>query len=382
MPRTLLVDTNRAAFPLYRELCTLGHEVWVVGEKPDEPLAKLAEHYKQLDYSDTEALKEFVDSMDFDFLVPGCTDLSYKVCAKINDGRFVGLDSSETTRLINEKHEFRGLASRTGLPVPAVLSREQAEKADAVIVKPVDSFSGRGIEVIREVSPELLSRAVAAADQVSSTGESIIEEFVEGQLFSHSAFIVNERVVTDVVVHEDCIANAFAVDASRVDTNFPDEIRAALRQNVETLASSLGLVDGLVHSQFIVRGDRYWIIEVTRRCPGDLYSLLIEYTNGQPYAANYVAGFIGRKPIEPGPAAKEDWIIRHTIASPKGMSLWGFQFRQPLDLKLMVPLASSGDFLQPSPAGRAAIFFLRASSESEQHSQYQQLLSGDLYRLA
>ncbi|MBK1827521.1 ATP-grasp domain-containing protein [Haloferula rosea] len=382
MPRTLLVDTNRATYPVYRELCALGHEVWVVGGKPNEPLAKLAEHYEQLDYSDTEALSRFVDSMGFDFLVPGCTDLSYKVCAEINDGRFKGLDSPETTRVINEKHEFREVARGIGLPVPAVLTREQAEVADAVIVKPVDSFSGKGIEVVRDVTPEKLAKAVAAADVASPTAGSIIEEFVEGQLFSHSAFVVAGQVVTDVFVQEDCTANAFAVDTSRVDPDFPESMGAALRKNVETLAASLQLVDGLVHSQFIVSGDRYWIIEVTRRCPGDLYSLLIEFSNGQPYAANYASGFLGCLPVAADSSAAEEWIIRHTVTSPGGMSLWGLEFRHPVELKLMVPLASSGDFLQPSPAGRAAIFFLRASSADEQHAQYQQLLSGDLYDLA
>lgn len=52
MQRTLLVDTNRAAVPIYRALCKMKHEVWVVGGKPTETLAKLAPNNVQLDYSD------------------------------------------------------------------------------------------------------------------------------------------------------------------------------------------------------------------------------------------------------------------------------------------------------------------------------------------
>ena len=77
MQRTLLVDTNRAAYPIYQALCQLGHEVWVVGKNPGEPLAKLASNYFQLDYSDVDQLAAFVKEKSFDFLVPGCTDLSY-----------------------------------------------------------------------------------------------------------------------------------------------------------------------------------------------------------------------------------------------------------------------------------------------------------------
>ncbi|MCG7911226.1 MAG: carbamoyl-phosphate synthase small subunit, partial [Candidatus Thiodiazotropha taylori] len=59
--RSLLVDTNRAAVPIYRALRELGHEVWVVGNRPTETLAKLAQNYTQLDYSDTKQLGAFVE---------------------------------------------------------------------------------------------------------------------------------------------------------------------------------------------------------------------------------------------------------------------------------------------------------------------------------
>src|ERR1035438_148698 len=107
MTRTLLVDTNRAAYPIYQALCTLGHEVWVMGGKPEETLAKLAPNYAQLDYSDTDKLAAFIEEKGFDYLVPGCTDLSYQVCAEINNGRFPGIDTPANTFAINTKSEFR-----------------------------------------------------------------------------------------------------------------------------------------------------------------------------------------------------------------------------------------------------------------------------------
>ena len=416
MTRTLLVDTNRAAVPIYRALRDLGHEVWVVGGKPAETLAKLAANYVQLDYSDAPRLAAFVKEKAFDYVVPGCTDLSYRVCAEINHSRFPGIDTPENERAINSKSEFRKVAAELGLPVPRVLSLEQAAAVESVIVKPVDSFSGRGMTVLRAAAPDKLNKAFEVACKASKTGNAIIEEFIAGQLFSHSAFVWDGKVAADFVVQEDCVTNPFTVDTSRVAPDFPGEILDSLRASILRLASSLKLTNGLIHTQFIVREDKYRIVEMTRRCPGDLYSLLIEFSTGYPYAASYAAPFVGKEPASlvipqsrkeegrpslrcdrhGGPAATRaasgdqgvpsltaaglrERITRHTVTSRDGASLWGFRFACPVDIRLFVPLATSGDFIGPSPYGRAGIFFFRSTAGREQDILYKMLLDGKLY---
>ena len=379
MKRTLLVDTNRAAVPIYRALCEMGHEVWVVGGKPTETLAKLAPNYVQLDYSDAGRLAALVEEKDFDYLVPGCTDLSYQVCSEINNGRFPGIDTPANTSAINTKSEFRKIAADLELAIPRVLSLEQDSEVESVIVKPVDSFSGRGMTVLHAPVPGKLNEAFEIACKASKTGSAIIEEFVKGQLFSHSAFLWNGAVVADFIVQEDCTTNPFTVDTSRLTWSFPTEMLESLRASVRSLASSLHLTNGLVHTQFIVCGDRYWIIEITRRCPGDLYSLLIEFSTGYPYAASYVAPFVGKVPSPRELGAVQERITRHTVTLKDGASLWGYRFNLPIDIRLFVPLATSGDFIGASPYGRAGIFFFRSPSEANQESLYRKLLDGELY---
>ncbi|MCU7847158.1 MAG: ATP-grasp domain-containing protein [Candidatus Thiodiazotropha sp. (ex Lucinoma kastoroae)] len=379
MKRTLLVDTNRAAVPIYRALRDRGHEVWVVGGKPTETLAKLASNYVRLDYSDTKRLAAFVDEKAFDYLVPGCTDLSYRVCAEINHGRFPGIDTPSNTSAINIKSAFRKVANDLELPMPHVLSLEQAAEVEAVIVKPVDSFSGRGVTVLHGATPSKLNQAFKAAREASNSGGVIIEEYITGQLFSHSAFISGGKVVADFIVQEDCTINPFTVDVSRVVEGFSLEILEPIREGVRRLLSTLTLSNGLVHTQFIARGNRYWIIETTRRCPGDIYSLLIEFSTGYPYAASYAAPFIGETPHPREDSDLVERIIRHTVTSKVGTSLWGFQFSVPIDIRLFVPLATSGDFIDPSPYARAGIFFFRSSSDEEQERLYRDILDGNLY---
>ena len=376
---TLLVDTNRAAYTIYESLVMLGHDVWVVGGNPNEPLARISPNYIQLDYSDASALAELIDREDFDFIVPGCTDVSYKVCAEVNRGRFLGIDSVEAARRINEKSAFRELAGELGIPVPRVFSFKEALKLDSVIIKPVDSFSGRGISILKNPSRERLAKAHEEACGVSKSGEALIEEFVSGQLYSHSAFLQGGEVVADFIVREDCTTNPFTVDTSCVVFDFDPDLLQALRNDACKLFKHLELQNGLIHSQFILGQGQYWIIEVTRRCPGDLYALLIEMSTGYPYGASYAASFLGETPLPRSAGPLRERIIRHTATSQMGESLWGFHFTQPVDLRFFVPLAEAGEYIKPSPYGRAGVFFLAAKSDDEQSAIYQRLLDGGLY---
>jgi phosphoribosylamine-glycine ligase len=245
MLRTLLVDTNRAAYTIYQSLVAQGQNVFVVGGNPQEPLAKICPNFIQLDYSDASALEGLIEREGFDYLVPGCTDVSYKLCAEVNQGRFAGIDSVEATRAINDKYEFRAVATRLGIPVPKVLDFEQALHYDAVIVKLVDAFSGRGITIVKKPTPESLQAAYSFGCETSKTRTALVEEFVSGQLYSHSAFLQAGKVVADFVVQEDCTTNPFTVDASKVEFDFPTRLRASLKVS----ASSLQIIDKQFSSQ-------------------------------------------------------------------------------------------------------------------------------------
>ena len=81
--KALLVDTNRAAVPIYNYLKSQGLDVTVVGNNPNETLAKYAEKYVKLDYSNLTLLKKHIEEIKYDFIIPGCTDQSYSACSEI-----------------------------------------------------------------------------------------------------------------------------------------------------------------------------------------------------------------------------------------------------------------------------------------------------------
>lgn len=377
MAKVLLVDTNFSSGPILNYLRNAGHMVMFVGGKPDDFLAKATPGYHELDYSNPTALADFCTNFGIEYLVPGCNDRSYYSCAEISESlHFPGIDRLDATQAINHKKKFKRFAQRVGLSVPRLFNDSETPQC-TVIVKPVDAYSGRGISVVQAGKTDELKHAIATAKAESASGEHMIEEYVDGQLYSHSAFIENSRVVQDFIVIEHGSANRFVVDTSHIALNFPEDIHTRIRREIEHLAQNLRLCDGLVHTQFLLKGDQFWLVEVTRRCPGDLYSQLIELSTGFPYVASYVKGFLGKR-AAPGPL-KQHFILRHTLTLPQAGLLQHLHFKHPVHMERWVPIAATGDSIAPSPVGRMALLFARCASADELQTLATQATQRRLY---
>jgi hypothetical protein len=241
----------------------------------------------------------------------------------------------------------------------------------------VDAYSGRGVTALKAPSPQDVSAATSLAKEFSKTGACLIEEFVEGQLYSHTAFLSEHGVAADFIVEEHGSINPFTVDTSCLVFDFDPALLERMRDAINQIASDLNLRSGLIHTQFILNGDTFWIIEITRRCPGDLYSLLISFSTGFNYVENYVRPFIG-KPFE-GRAQHRRAVMRHTISLRKEQTFGSLQFHRPINIEKFVPLALAGDRIPPSPFGRIGILFARTDSGPALNELMRTTLRGELY---
>jgi hypothetical protein len=382
MAKVLLVDTNVSSAPIYDYLLGRGDDVYVIGGNPNDFLAKTAKNYIRQDYSDVARMRELISEMAFDYLVPGCNDRSYLVCAELNaTGRYVGIDSLETAATINHKEKFRRFAESVGLPVPKLLDEKTAGDCGAVIVKPVDAFSGRGVTVLKEPSAAGLQEAIVRAREFSHARRCIVEEYVDGPLFSHTATIVDGKIVADFIVEEHGTANPFVVDTSRLLDDFPAAVLADIRGDIELMADALAFVDGLVHTQFILKDDAYWIIEVTRRCPGDLYSQLIELSTSYKYAEIYTQPFIDQKISLAGYESRRSLVMRHTISQPVDGCFGSIRFSRALQVEKLVSLSVAGDYVRASPFGRIGILFVLADTRPELDAIFASALQRKLYTI-
>lgn len=376
--RVVLLDTNVASAPIHRSLAAAGYEVHVVGRNPADYLAKSAPNYINLDYSDVEATLALVERLDAKYLVPGCNDLSYNTCAAISARRpFPGIDPVDVVCTLGNKQDFRRYAALNDIPAPRQIAEADAVAGRSVIVKPVDAYSGRGVTALKAPKADDLSAAMALATAFSATGACLIEEFVEGQLYSHTAFLDADGVVADFIVEEHGSVSPFAVDTSCVTPGFDPTLLRKVRAAIERIAHDLKLTSGLIHTQFIADGERFWIIEITRRCPGDLYSLLISLSTGFDYAENYVRPFIDQ-PFKDA-ARRPRAIMRHTLSLREPQTYGSLQFHRPVEIERFVPQALAGDHVAAAPFARIGILFVRTEPGAALGELMAATVRGELY---
>ncbi len=378
--KVLLLDTAFASVPIYDFLVQGGHDVWVMGNRPDDLLARKAgANWIEQDYSKAGAVESHVTHLGIERVVPGCTDVSIECCSRLSVAADLR-DSAEVNKILGDKQMFRAVCEQIALPAPRAVTESVFPLPGTFIAKPVDSFSGRGISIFDGNDLRGLRQGIDVARRASPTSRALIEHFIRGELYSCSAFVEGQRLNDVFFVREGSSANPFAVDTSYLAWDVPSEAACALREGLEKLCAFLKLKDGLLHTQFILSDNRPLIVEVARRCPGDLYPLLIEYTTGFRYAAKYASYFLGeRLPERP---RHRRYILRHTVTADVDSCFEGLVFAQSQRIHGFFPIATMGERLRARQLNRAGILFCESSSYPDLINTYRHFVERRSYRVA
>ncbi|QDC44304.1 ATP-grasp domain-containing protein [Methylophilus medardicus] len=368
--KALLVGSSFSATPIFYALKDHGLHVSVCGNNPSDACHQYADASYFIDYSDPEHLLSVVESGDFDFLVPTCNDYSYMSCAKVAEKfSFPGFDSLPTATELHTKNLFRQLTQRLGIPAPRFTEINVGMQISdlsldfPLLMKPVDSFSGRGMSKI--FSETDLALAISDAQRYSRVGKVVVEEFLDASLHSHSAFLQKGTVQQDFFVDEFCTVYPYQVNCSNHPSLLTTNIKDSVREAINQISKSLGLVNGLIHTQFMVRENEFWIIETMRRCPGDLYGVLVTYSTGVDYADLFVRSFLDL-PIPESPFKPNEVLYgRHTVSGTKSQTLMSIASNIPSVSSQFVSLKNSGEHLKEAPFDKAGILFVEFESQQQ-----------------
>lgn len=373
----LLLDTAFAALPIYEYLVSTGCKVWVMGNRPLDVLAvKAGNLWIDADYSDPYAVQEWLTKLDIQYVVPGCTDLSIDTCVRLR-GDTSFFDSIEVNEILANKALFRNLCKRLKLPSPQTFKINEFPRAGQYIAKPVDAFSGKGISTFDGNNLKDAEEAYKFALSHSRSDKVIIENLIIGQLYSYSAFVENHSVTAAFVVKEGSSYDPYAVDTSYVVSNPSEMVTQILRDSIELICSDLKLSDGLVHVQYILGDDGPILIELCRRCPGDLYSLLIFHSTGFDYGAKYASYFLDTS-LECN-VSEFKFILRHTLNLPESEVLQGITFEHKQKLLGIYPLQTLGYTKEPTRLPRVALLFFEYNDHTELLDGYKEILDKKLY---
>ena len=305
MKKVLIIGGSHAEIPLIRELKSRDYFVGTVGNNIDGLGHKLADSNEFIDFSNKELIFDYFERERFDFVIPGCNDFAMITAVYIAEKKNIGnFDSLEISQRIHLKNNFRKICLELNLNSPKASSfnnlndalsyvKQEISKDVSLIVKPIDLTGGKGISKISyNDNYQIL---IENAFNRSKTKKIVIEEFVTGTNHGFSCFLIDNKIDWFFWDNEYYYIDNYSVAGTSFPGRSTNRTLMELKIQLEKLSFSLGLVDGLLHVQYIDNDGLPFIVEVMRRPPGDLYLNFVEESNLINYTKLIIDCFLGIK---------------------------------------------------------------------------------------
>jgi biotin carboxylase len=372
--KLLLAGGSHADIPMIRAAQALGYHVTTSGNRPGDLGHAHADATELADFSDPEAIRDLAARLDVDALVASCNDFSALSCAWAAEQLGLpGHDRYETACTLHHKDLYRAFALANGVDTPraAGCASVAAARASAaglrypLIVKPVDLTGGKGISVARD--PGELDAAVERALAMTRAGRIVIEEFLEGSRHGFTSMLREGKVAFHFQDNEHYFLNPYLVSAASTPAAVPQETGAKLVATTERVAGLLGLVDGIVHIQYILHAGEPVIIEICRRPPGDLYVDLVRHATGVDYPGLIVRAACGMPLDDVVQVEPRGAYLRHCVMSREAGRLEDLHIDPSVKGKIVDEMLwwKRGELITDVMTWKAGILFFRFDGEAE-----------------
>jgi biotin carboxylase len=226
-------------------------------------------------------------------------------------------DSLDVAKLVHNKWKFKEFCLENSISTPIGFFFTDELDLDnitfPIAIKPTNLSGGRGVNVVYDLKN--LKKSIQKSSEVSS--EIFLEDFIDGDLIAYSVIIKNQKIIYGFTGRDDTYKNKYLITSA-----YPIRLKKMtlkkLREDVEKISECLTLVDGMFHLQVIIRDYVPYIIDVTRRIPGDFYPYLMEYCDKVEYSKAVVKSYIGQSlENELETSEQQKFVIRHCVMCSK-----------------------------------------------------------------
>ena len=188
--------------------------------------------------------------------------------------------------------------SDTDTAVTNALERRLGELAGCfpLVVKPVDNMGARGCSLVKNLSE--LRKAAATALQYSRSGRAIVEEYIEGSEFSIEGLIFGGRLYITALADRHIFFPPYFIEMghtipSDCTQDIADEVMSVFERGVH----ALGLTDGAVKGDILVRNGKAFVGEIAARLSGGYMSgWTVPYSCGLDITAAALTLALGGSP--------------------------------------------------------------------------------------
>lgn len=318
MKKILILGGSHRDIPLIKASQNLGFYVITLGNKDYYLGHRYSDKAYKINFNDLSEVRRIIIKEKVNFLLPGCGEESYLNTVTLSNELKIGnFDSLEVAKLIHNKWRFKEFCLKHNISTPKGFFYDKNAKLDIlkfpIVVKPTNLSGGRGVEVVSSFKD--LTKALEEAKSLSN--EIFLEEFIDGKLIAYSIFIENQKVKYEFFAEDKVYLNKYLIS-----TAYPTDVSAAvknrLKSDLEKLASELKLVNGMFHLQVLIKDNIPYIIDVTRRIPGDLFPYLIQFNDNVDYSKAVVNAYtIGNITDEFQDIKRDSFVIRHCVMPNK-----------------------------------------------------------------
>lgn len=304
----------------------MGYHVITTGYKAERAGNRFADEYLPFDYSDYDGLAQLAREHEISAICQGCTDFCAFTASVVGEKLgFKGHDNLKNTEIIHRKDAFKAFAREHGVRSPLTRSYTSREEALAdrdarrfpLIVKPADLAGGAGVRVVENETE--YREAVDYAIGWSHIGHIVVEPFIRGTLHSISTFLLCQKVATFGTANDYSYKNPYLTNTGLFPADNWECAADVLIPEIERVASILGLVDGLLHLQYIMdeKGEP-WIIEMMRRSPGNNFTTALSNSTGIDWREWILRAEAGEDCSDiPRVCAPKKYYGYHSIMAPK-----------------------------------------------------------------
>lgn len=287
-----LLHLGAAGFqvPAITRAVDLGCRVVTADNRPDNPGHRFGQVYENVSTVDMPGILAVARRHGVDGVMTYGSDVAAPTVCHVAEQLGLPGNPYAAARLLQRKDLFRAFQAEVGLPHPAFFSARSADEARAqiarlagrVVVKPADSSGSKGQSVI--ASADEVEAAFHRAAPFSRCGAVVFEEFLEQDLLELDGDLLFQdgmlafRHYGHNYFREDALA---AVPCGEIFPGFfSPEVESQLDRQFRTVIEKLGLRNGCMNFDGILRAGTAYILDLGLRNGGNFVPDLIQLSTG------------------------------------------------------------------------------------------------------
>ena len=264
---------------------------------------KHADKFYPVSTLDEKGIKNLAIKENVDFLITVCADQVLEVVANISEE--LGLPcyiDSNTAKNVSDKEYMKKIFRENNIPTSKHIVMDCFDEKQIIsmryplIVKPVDSYSSRGVCKLNSI--EECEQAFEKALNISRSKKVIVEEFVTGEEVTVDVYVENGRAHILAASNLEKIpeVDKFVICRTKYPANISDSIMEKIQSVAQKIANSFNLYNSPMLIQLISNGRDISVLEFCARTGGGDKFRLIKKVSGFDVINAVVELTLGEKP--------------------------------------------------------------------------------------